>query len=192
MPTGQITSLLRAWTLGDADARDRLASLVYNDLRRVAGARLRARPPQSLSPSDIVQEAFVRMLGQEARWVNRAHFFAVAAEMIRRVLVDHARARRARKRGGDALRINLSDVKLAQGPQDVDLLALDQVLEELAAQDPRQARVVELRYFGGLTFEEIAEALSTSASAVKRDWTTARLWLKWRLRKDDSPRRSRA
>lgn len=192
MPTGQISSLLRAWTLGDADARDRLASLVYNDLRRVAGARLRARAPQSLSPTDVVHEAFVRLLGQEARWVNRAHFFAVAAEMIRRVLVDHARARHARKRGGDAVRINLTDVKVGLGPKDVDLLALDRVLVELAAQDSQQARVVELRYFGGLTFDEIAEALGISASAAKRDWTTARLWLQWRLRSGDSPGRGHA
>jgi RNA polymerase sigma factor (TIGR02999 family) len=192
VPTGQITLLLRAWTEGDADARDRLASLVYKDLRRVAGARLRARSPQSLSPSDVVQETFVRLLGQEARWVNRAHFFAVAAEMIRRVLVDHARARNARKRGGASLRIDLSDVKVGQGPRDVDLLALDRVLEELAAQDPGQARLVELRYFGGLTFEEIAAELGVSASNAKRAWSSARAWLEWRLRKGDAPGRVRS
>jgi RNA polymerase sigma factor (TIGR02999 family) len=192
VPTGQISSLLRAWTLGNADARDRLASLVYNDLRRVAGARLRAQAPQSLSPTDVVHEAFVRLIGQEARWVNRAHFFAVAAEMIRRVLVDHARARHARKRGGNDLRIRLSDVKVGLDPKGADLLALDQVLKELAAQDPQQARVVELRYFGGLTFDEIAEAVGISASAAKRDWTTARLWLRWRLRSGDAPAKSHA
>jgi RNA polymerase sigma-70 factor, ECF subfamily len=184
MPTGQITLLLRAWTKGDADARDRLASVVYKDLRRVAGARLRARAPQTLSPSDVVHEAFVRLLGQEARWVNRAHFFAVAAEMIRRVLVDQARARGARKRGGGALRISLSDVKVGTDPKDVDLLALHRVLEELTARDPQLAHIVELRYFGGLTFDEIAEALGKSAAAVKRDWTTARAWLHGRLRTD--------
>ena len=169
MASGAITGLLRAWTQGDADARDRLASLVYNDLRRVARARLRARAPQSLSPTDVVHEAFVRLIGQEARWVNRAHFFAVAAEMIRRVLVDHARARHARKRGGNDLRINLSDVKIGLDPKGADLLALDQVLKELAKQDPQQARVVELRYFGGLTFDEIAEEVGISASAAKRE-----------------------
>jgi RNA polymerase sigma factor (TIGR02999 family) len=181
LPTGEITSLLRAWTQGDADARDRLASLVYNDLRRVARARLRARAPRSLSPTDVVHEAFVRLIGQEARWVNRAHFFAVAAEMIRRVLVDHERARRAHKRGGKDLRIDLSDVKVGLDPKGVDLLALDKVLRELEDQDPQQARVVELRYFGGLTFDEIAKEVGISASAAKRDWETARLWLKWRL-----------
>ena len=182
MATGEITALLRAWTRGDAEARDRLAALVYLDLRRVAGARLRRRTPQSLSPSDVVHEAFIRLLGQEARWANRAHFFAVAAEMIRRVLVDHARARGARKRGGSAVRISLSDAKLGQDPKEVDLLALERALEELAEQDPEQARLVELRYFGGMTFDEIATVLGTSASGAKRAWTSARLWLLWRLR----------
>jgi RNA polymerase sigma factor (TIGR02999 family) len=191
VPTGQITLLLRAWTRGNADARDRLASLVYDDLRRVAGARLRARGRQSLCPTDVVHDAFVRLLGQQARFVNRAHFFAVAAEMIRRVLVDHARARGARKRGRSALRVSLSDVEVVQDPNAVDILALDRALEELAAQDARQARVVELRYFGGMTFEETAEALGMSASAVKRSWEMARLWLRWRLGKNAPPRGGR-
>ena len=189
-PTGQITLLLRAWTQGDAVARDRLASLVYKDLRRVAGARLRDQARHILSPTDVVNEAFVRLLGQEARWVNRVHFFFVAAKMIRRVLVDHARARHARKRGGDALHVELDAIAVAQAPRGVDLLALDRVLEDLAAQDPRQARIVDLHYFGGLTFEEIAAALGMSASAVKRDWTTARVWLHWRL-EGNRPRPSR-
>jgi RNA polymerase sigma factor (TIGR02999 family) len=133
-----------------------------------------------------VQEAFVRLLGQEARWVNRAHFFAVAAEMIRRVLVDHARARRARKRGGDAVRINLSDVKVTQGQKDMDLLALHQVLEELAAQDPRQARVVELRYFNGLSIDETARALGISPATVKREWAMARAWLRQTISEDNA------
>jgi RNA polymerase sigma factor (TIGR02999 family) len=191
-PTGQITSLLRAWTQGDASARDCLAAMVYNDLRRVAGARLRAHPRNSLSPTDVVNEAFVRLLGQEARWVNRAHFFFVAAEMIRRVLVDHARARQALKRGGDATHIQLSGVEMTQTARVVDVLALDRVLEELAELDARQARIVDLRYFGGLTFEEVAAALHMSPSAVKRDWATARIWLNWRLRASDPPRPGRA
>jgi RNA polymerase sigma factor (TIGR02999 family) len=190
VPTGEITSLLRAWTQGDAGARDRLASLVYNDLRRVAGARLRGRSPQSMSPTDVVHEAFVRLLGQDARWVNRAHFFSVAAEMIRRVLVDHARARGARKRGGDLLRVDLSQVE-ARAPKEVDILALDRALEELGALDARQARIVELRFFGGMTFEETAEAVGMSPSAVKRSWEMGRLWLRWRLSKDPPPRRGR-
>jgi len=126
------------------------------------------------------------MLGQEPRWANRAHFFAVAAAMIRRVLVDHARARRARKRGGGAVRIELTEIDVAS-PPDVDLVALDQALGELAALDAEQARVVELRYFGGLSFEEIAEVARTSVSTAKRDWASARLWLRWRLGPGDPP-----
>jgi RNA polymerase sigma factor (TIGR02999 family) len=139
-----------------------------------------------------VHEAYVRLLGQEARFANRVHFFAVAAEMIRRVLVDHVRARQARKRGGDYLRVELGDIEVAQGPRNVDLLALDRVLEELAARDTQLAHVVELHYFGGLTFDEIAEVRGTSSSAAKRDWTTARAWLHLRLRTDAAPRGGRA
>jgi RNA polymerase sigma factor (TIGR02999 family) len=177
---GEITILLQAWSQGDAAAGDRLARLVYTDLRRVAGARLRAVASPTLSPSDLVHEAFVRMLGQEPHWANRAHFFAVAAAMIRRVLVDHARARRARKRGGGAVRVELAEVDVAS-PPDVDLIALDEALDELASLDAGQARVVELRFFGGLSFEEIAELQGMSVSTAKRDWTSARLWLRWRL-----------
>jgi RNA polymerase sigma factor (TIGR02999 family) len=178
----QITSLLKAWSKGDEAARDRLAGLVYGDLRRVAGSRLRGRTSPTFSPSDVVHDAFVRLLGQEARFANRAHFFAVAAEMMHRVLVDHARARQARKRGGGALRVDLSDVDAAQGQKDVDMIDLDHALAELAEQDPEQARVVQMRYFSGRTFEEIAEALGISPSAAKRSWGSARLWLNWRLR----------
>jgi RNA polymerase sigma factor (TIGR02999 family) len=192
MPTGEITSLLRAWSQGDAAARDRLASLVYKDLRRVAGARMRGRTRPSLSPTDVVHDVFVRLLGQEARWVNRAHFFAVAAEMVRRVLVDRARARLARKRGGGALRVDLSDVEVVHAGKDVDVLALDRALEELSAQDARQARVVVLHFFGGLTFDEIGEELGVSASAAKREWQAARVWLLWRLGANEPARRGRA
>jgi RNA polymerase sigma-70 factor (ECF subfamily) len=187
MATGKITALLRAWIDGDAGALDRLVSLVYKDLHRVAAARLRARPFQSLSPSDIVQDTFVRVLGQEARFVNTGHFFAVAGEMMRRVLVDHARARHARKRGGGGVRVALSDVELAEDPKGVDFLALDELLAELAAQDPERARVVKLHFFSGLTFEEIAKELEISPSAAKRGWESTRLWLLWRLRGGDSP-----
>lgn len=191
MSTGKITSLLRAWTKGDAEARDRLATLVYDDLRRVARGRLRGRAPHSLSPTDVVHETFVRLIGQDARYVNRAHFFAVAAEMMRRVLVDHARARNARKRGGKARRITLSDVKLVERPRDLEFLALHRALDEFAQLDPRQARVVELRAFGGLTFDGIAEVLDMSATAAKRDWATALRWLDWRLRTNRSPQHGR-
>ena len=159
--------------------------MVYADLRRLAGARLRHGASPTLNPSDLVHEAVIRLIGQEARFEGRAHFFAVAAIMIRRVLVDRARARRAGKRGGAALRVDLSKVEAAAAPRPVDLVALDDALEELAALDVEQARVVELRYFGGLTFDEIAEATGTSVSTAKRSWASARLWLQWRLRPHD-------
>lgn len=182
---GEITTLLRAWARGDGAARDRLAGIVYADLRRLAGARLRHAASPTLNPSDLCHEAFIRLIGQEPRFEGRAHFFAAAAVMIRRVLVDHARARRALKRGGAAVRVDLSQAEVAVATRAVDLVALDEVLEELAALDVEQARVVELRYFGGLTFNEIAEATGTSVSTAKRSWTSARLWLQWRLRPRD-------
>lgn len=178
---GEITMLLRAWSQGDIGARDRVMSLVYADLRRLAGARLRAGASPTLNPSDLVHEAFIRLLDQQARWAGRAHFLAVAAMTIRRVLVDHARARRAGKRGGEAVRVDLTDVEADSGPPIVDLIALDEGLQELAAMDARQAQVVEMRYFGGMSFEEIAGVLGTSVATAKRDWRSARLWLRWRL-----------
>jgi RNA polymerase sigma factor (TIGR02999 family) len=179
---GEITTLLHAWARGDGAARDRLANVVYADLRRLAGARLRHGASPTLNPSDLCHEAFIRLIGQEPRFEGRAHFFAVAAVMIRRVLVDHARARRARKRGGADVRVDLSQADAAVPTPDVDVVALDEALLELAALDAEQGRVVELRYFGGLTFDEIAEAMDTSVSTAKRSWTSARLWLQWRLR----------
>ena len=188
--TGEITALLRAWSAGDTAARDRLASLVYADLRRLARARLRGGSA-TLSPSDIVHEAYVRLLRQDSRWANRVHFFAVAAEMMRRVLVDRARARGARKRGGGAARVELSEIMEGRARADVDLVDLDRALNELSALDPEQARVVELRYFGGLTFEQIAETLGISATSAKRGWTSARLWLLRRLRAGEPARADR-
>jgi RNA polymerase sigma factor (TIGR02999 family) len=181
---GEITKLLQAWSDGDATARDRLARFVYADLRRLAAARLRGGVSPSLNPSDLVQEAFVRLLGQATHWSNRAHFFAISAMMIRRVLVDRARARGARKRGGGDVRVSLTEVEAVRQPVEVDVIALNLALDELAAMDARQAQVVELRYFGGLRLEEIAEALQISVSTVKREWTSARLWLYRRLRRD--------
>jgi RNA polymerase sigma factor (TIGR02999 family) len=179
---GEITTLLQAWARGDEAARDRLAGVVYADLRRLAGARLRRGASPTLNPSDLVHEAVIRLIGQTAHFESRAHFFGVAAVMIRRVLVDHARARRARKRGGAAVRVDLSKADPAVAPRDVDLVALDEALAELETLDVEQARVVELRYFGGLTFDEIAEATGISVSTAKRSWASARLWLLWRLR----------
>ena len=189
--TGEVSALLRAWAGGDPAARDRLASLVYADLRRVARARLRGNVSATLTPSDVVQEAYIRLLRQEARWANRIHFYAVAAEMIRRVLVDRARARAAEKRGGGHLKVDLEHAAEPAARERVDVIDLDRALSELAVLDAEQARVVELRYFGGLTFEEIAELSGTSASSVKRAWTSARLWLHRRICVDAPRARAR-
>ena len=150
----------------------------------MARARLRGNVSATLTPSDVVQEAYIRLLHQEARWANRIHFYAVAAEMIRRVLVDRARARAAEKRGGGQLKVDLEDAAEPAARERVDVIDLDRALSELAVLDAEQARIVELRYFGGLTFEEIAELLGTSATSVKRAWTSARLWLHRRIRVD--------
>ena len=176
-----ITALLRAWARGDAAARDRVASLVYADLRRIARARLRRGGSATLTPTDVVHEAYARLLRQEPRWENRLHFYAVAAEMIRRVLVDRARLRGAKKRGGEQVQVEFDEALAVSKRRSVDVLDLDRALAELALLDGAQARVVELRYFGGLTFEEIAALSDTSASSAKRAWGSARLWLHHRL-----------
>jgi RNA polymerase sigma factor (TIGR02999 family) len=179
---GEITSLLQAWSQGDSSARDRVARLMYPHLRRLAAGRLQGEGSPSLNPSDVVNEAFVRLLGQQTQWSNRAHFCAVAAMMIRRVLVDRARARGAGKRGGGDVRVSLTRLDAVRQPADVDIIALDQALEELATLDNRQAQLVELRYFGGLSLEEVGRTLGISLSTVKREWSSARLWLYRRLR----------
>ena len=180
-----VTEWLIAWGQGDQLARERLMEAVYGDLRRRAAAFLRReRQAHTLQPTALVHEAFLRLVDQSrASWKNRAQFLAVAARMMRRVLVDHARARGARKRDA-GLRVSLDDApELAEaGTTDVDLLALDQALQALAALDERQATIVELRYFAGLTVEEAAEVLDVSPATVKRDWVAARAWLFQRLR----------
>jgi RNA polymerase sigma factor (TIGR02999 family) len=185
---GEITALLRAWAAGDGAARDRLASLVYADLRRVARARLHGPASATLAPSDVVQEAYLRLLRQDARWVNRLHFYAVAAEMIRRVLVDRARARAALKRGRRPLQVDFEEAEATSSREPVDIIDLDRALSELALLDAEQARVVELRYFGGLTFEEIAQLSGSSPSSAKRAWLSARLWLHRRIHSGTTPR----
>jgi RNA polymerase sigma-70 factor (ECF subfamily) len=174
-----VTKLLKAWSEGDREALDRLVPLVYAELKRRAGAQLaRERGSHTLQPTALVHEAFLRLVDQRsARWQNRAQFFAVAAQLMRRILVDHARARAADKRGGDAVRISLDDAGDASTSPEPDVLLLNQALERLARLDERQARVVELRYFGGLTVEEVAAVLEVSQITVKRDWAMARAWL---------------
>jgi RNA polymerase sigma factor (TIGR02999 family) len=178
-----VTSLLLAWSQGDASALDRLVPLVYKDLRRVAQNHLRvARRGHTLSATSLVHEAYMRLVDQRAvQWQNRAQFFAIASEMMRRILVDHARRRAAAKRGGGQLLVTLDAAVAAAAERDVELLSLDSALDELAALDGRSARVVEMRFFGGLSVEEAAFALGVSRATVERDWSTARAWLFRRL-----------
>ncbi len=162
----------------EATGTERLMPLVYDELRRLAGRYLRSEGPSAtLAPTSLVHEAYLRLAGQDrARWQDRTHFFRVAAQMMRRVLVDHYRARRARKRGG-GLKVTLAEAALVSPPLDLDVLALDHALEELARLDPQQATIVEMRFFGGLTVEETAAALGIGSATVKRDWAMARAWI---------------
>ncbi|HKX27957.1 MAG TPA: sigma-70 family RNA polymerase sigma factor [Blastocatellia bacterium] len=175
-----ITQLLIKWRNGDQAALDELLPLVYGELRRLAGYYLRQeRPGHTLQPTALVHEAYLRLVGEkEIDWQNRAHFFGIAAVRIRRILVEHARSRQAAKRGGGEYRLALSEAdRLAEKP-DVNLVALDDALQRLEALDPHKSRVVELRYFAGLTIEETAEVLDVSPAKVKRDWSMARAWLR--------------
>jgi len=175
---GDITGLLVALNEGDDGARTRLIEAVHGELRKLARGYMRREPrDHSLPPTALVHDAFLKLAGQgRVQWQNRAQFFAVAAHQMRRVLLDHARARRARKRGG-GLRVPLGDHDAAVGPPTADVLALDAALEKLSERYPRQAQLVELRFFGGLTVEETAVVLGISPITVKRDWALARVWL---------------
>jgi RNA polymerase sigma factor (TIGR02999 family) len=181
--TREVTELLEAWQHGDAGARERLLPLVYDELRRVARARLRReRPDHTLQATALVHEAYLRMLGPgEATPRNRAQLFGMAARLMREILVDHARRKGARKRGGPATKVSLHDGVAAPEIAIVDLLALDEALTELGARDARACQVVELKFFAGLTIGEAAEVLQVSAATVERDWTVARAWLHQRL-----------
>ena len=182
--TGQdVTQLLQKWHQGDAGALDRLLPIVYDELRRVARARLRGeRGGHTLEATALVHEAYVRLVGTDRPLPqNRAHFFAIAARFMRQILVDHARRRHARKRGGGETAVTLPEPFEAQGPDVVDLLALDQALVELASVDRRLTQVVELRFFAGLSIHETSEALKVSTATVERDWTVAKAWLYDRL-----------
>ena len=180
---GAVTQLLRAWGQGDLQARDELLPLVYRELKRRASGYLRhERPDHTLQPTALVHEAYVRLVGQDrVSWQNRNHFFGIAAQMMRRVLVDHARALRAAKRPGAAVKVTLDEGVAAVAPRDCELLLLDDALRELAVIDPRQARIVELRYFGGLSEQDVADILSLSRTTVTREWQTARAWLYRRM-----------
>jgi RNA polymerase sigma factor (TIGR02999 family) len=174
----EITQWLLAWRDGDRSALDRLMPLVYEQLRRLARHYMAAeRPDHTLQTTALINEAYLRLIDQrDVSWQNRAHFFGVAAQAMRRVLVDHARTRDAAKRGGGLPKPSLEEA--AQIPEKtLDLIALDEALNDLAAIDPRKSRVVELRYFGGLSVEETAEVLDVSPVTVMRDWSTAKAWL---------------
>jgi RNA polymerase sigma-70 factor (ECF subfamily) len=175
-----VTRLLVEWQNGNRDALDSLMPVVYRELRAIAARYLsRESPGHTLQSTALVHEAYFRLIGQrEMRWQNRAQFFGIAAQMMRRILVDHARHKSRDKRGGPATKLSLDDAVVAVEPDiDIDLLALDDALTSLAEIDPRGARIIELRFFSGLTVEETAEVLGISAPTVKRDWSAARVWL---------------
>ena len=175
-----LTALLQAWSRGDAQAGDELLPLVYRELHRQAAAYLRReRRGHSLQPTALVNEAYLRLVGHGGGWQNRAHFFGVAAQVMRHILVDRARRKHAGKRGGDLLRITLDDAVAGAAfkGEELDLIELDQALRELAALDPGKSRLVELRFFGGLTAVEAAGVMGVSESTVTREWRLARAWL---------------
>jgi RNA polymerase sigma-70 factor, ECF subfamily len=192
-PRHAVTELLRAWGAGDVQASESLVRLVYAELRRQAELALRREHGHTLQPTALVHEAWLRLGDQQdARWENRTQFFAIAAQMMRRVLLDHARARHALKRGGGAVQVSLGDrdFSIAQSgappnggaPIDpVDVIALDDALARLAVIDPQKARLVELRYFAGLSIPETAAALGVSTATVGREWAIARMWLRREL-----------
>jgi RNA polymerase sigma factor (TIGR02999 family) len=178
-PPPEITQLLANWSAGQAEGAARLMPAVYQELRRLARQYLqRERGDHTLQPTALVHEAYLRLANQkDAHWQNRAQFFAVAGHLMRRILVDHARAHLAEKRGGHAEKIELDEAALPPEERAANLVALDDALTELAVVDARKSRVVELRFFGGLTVEETAEAMGLNSATVRRDWTFAKAWL---------------
>ncbi len=177
--TTQVTQLLRDWRNGDQAAFDRLLPLVYDELRRLAGHYLRGeRQGHTLQSAALVHEAYLQLLGQEIDWQSRAHFLGVAAQAMRRVLVDYARSRNYQKRGGQAVHVEIEAAATVALTQAGELVALDDAMQGLEKLDPRKSRVVELRYFGGLSVEETAEVLGISVPTVVRDWNTAKAWLR--------------
>jgi RNA polymerase sigma factor (TIGR02999 family) len=178
-----ITSLLQRYRKGDKAAAEELLPLVYGELKRLAASRLKhERPGHTLQPTALVHEVYLKLaMGTPVDWQDRAHFLAVAAQHMRRIIVDHARAATAGKRGGGHVRISLDDFSGVSLPRDASMLALDEALTSLKQIDERAAKVVELRFFGGLTEQEVAEALGIGITTMKRDWKFARAWLGARL-----------
>ena len=182
LQTGEVTSLLAAWRDGDPQAPGRLMPIVYDELRRLATRSMkRERPDHTLQPTALVHEAYLRLVKADVSWQDRTHFMSVAARVMRRILVEHARARKARKRGGDDTRVTLSAPIEAAQPDLVDVLLLDEALDRLQAYDARQAQVVELSYFGGMTYPEVGATLGISEASVHRSLRHARAWLRREL-----------
>lgn len=182
-----VTAILEGASRGDPSSAEQLLPLVYAELRRLAARRLaHERPGQTLQPTALVHEAYLRLVDQrQVQWQNRAHFLAVAAQAMRRILVDHARARSAAKRGNAEVHMQIEDAHITVDGPSLDIVALDNALTRLAARDARQVQVVELRFFGGLSVEEAAEVLGVSAATVKREWSFAKAWLRRELSEKD-------
>lgn len=185
-PPGEVTELLLAWSQGDGRALDRLVPLVYDELRRLARHHMRCeRPGHALQTTALVHEAYLRLVNQRSvRWQNRAQFFGVAAQLMRRILVDHARALHSAKRGSGVPTLPLSEEATLSPERAEEIVVVDEALRRLKEIEPRKSRVVELRFFGGLSVEEAAEVLGTSPVTVARDWRAARAWLYHEIRKD--------
>jgi RNA polymerase sigma factor (TIGR02999 family) len=183
----EVTQLLVAWGNGDQAARDQLMPLVYKELHRLAHQYMtKERSGHTLQTSALVNEAFVRLVDQrDVHWQNRAHFFGIAAQMMRRILVDYARTRGYAKRGGDARQVSLDEALIVSNERAADVVALDDALKDLAEFDLRKSQIVELRFFGGLSIDETAEVLTVSPGTVMRDWTLAKAWLRREITGDE-------
>ena len=188
-PPSEVTLLLQGWRNGDRNALDALLPLVYEELRRLAHFQLqRERQDHTLQTAALVHEAYLRLIGlNPPHWESRTHFFAIAAQLMRQILVDYARRHVAVKRGGGGCKLSLEEATLVSKQKDVDVLSLDDALKALAKIDPRQSRVVELRFFAGLSLEEISEALEIAPATVQRDWTAARAWLHREISRSSRP-----
>ena len=175
----QVTQLLIDWRNGDRDALDQLMPLVYDELRRIAKRSRRAHPSgNTLQTTDLINEAYLKLAGKSGiDWQDRVHFFAVAARVMRYLLIDNVRAKQSAKRGGGSVQISLDEVALISPERSREILALDEALERLAAMDERKSRIIEMRYFAGMNIEEVAEVLNVSEVTVKREWTRAKAWL---------------
>jgi len=188
-PPSEVTLLLQGWRSGDRKALDALLPLVYEELRRLAHFQLqKERQDHTLQTAAVVHEAYLRLIGlSPPQWESRTHFFAIASQLMRQILVDYARRHVAAKRGGGACKLSLEEATVLSKQKDVDVLSLDDALNALAKIDPRQSRVVELRFFAGLSLAEISEALEIAPATVQRDWTTARAWLHREISRNSRP-----